>query len=123
MLWTGVQDGTTFTVRNGHVPRQTSSRTKNGLLVRVEGDALHQLNIWLYEHGEVLGAQIHAHPDEAYHSDTDDTFPIVTALGGLSLVVPHFCHRGLLPGSAAFRLGPSGWTQSRHPPAQLVQVT
>jgi hypothetical protein len=79
-------------------------------MVRVEGQALHELNLWLYEHNEVLAAQVHAHPTHAFHSDTDDTFPIVTALGGLSLVVPDFARRGVLTaGSAAFRLSRSGW--------------
>lgn len=104
------------------MPRQTSSRTKRGLLVRVEGKALHKLNMWLYEHGEVLGAQVHAHPDDAYHSDTDDTFPIVTSLGGLSLVVPNFCRAGLLTGSAAFRLTAAGWSVSERPVEQLIEV-
>jgi hypothetical protein len=123
VVWTGVLDGSSFNVRVGHVPPQTSYRTRDGLLVRVDGDALHQLNIWLYEHQQLLGAQVHAHPDRAYHSDTDDTFPIVTTLGGLSLVVPDFCRRGLLPRSAAYRLTPSGWAQSEHPVEQLIEVT
>lgn len=123
VVWTGVQHGETFTVCNGHVPRQTSSRTERGLMVRVEGEALHKLNIWLYKHGELLGAQVHAHPDDAYHSETDDTFPIVTARGGLSLVVPDFCRAGLLAGSAAFRLGAAGWTNSERPVEQLIEIT
>jgi hypothetical protein len=122
VFWSGLIEDDRFLVRNGHVPRQTSSRTRSGLMVRVEGDALHRLNVWLYEHGETLGAQVHAHPDDAYHSDTDDTFPIVTTLGGLSLVVPEFCRAGLLPGSAAFRLTEDGWTQSPCPVRQLVEV-
>lgn len=122
VVWTGHVEGAVFSVVNGHVPRQTSAKTESGLLVRVEGDALHQLNVWLYEHGETLGAQIHAHPDDAYHSDTDDTFPIVTTVGGLSLVVPEFCRDGLLPRSAAFRLSSAGWMRSHQPVAELVDV-
>jgi hypothetical protein len=110
VFWSGIIDGSELAVRTCHVPKQTSSKTRHGLMVRVEGQALHELNLWLYEHNEVLGAQVHAHPTRAFHSDTDDTFPIVTALGGLSLVVPDFARRGVLtPGSAAFRLSRSGW--------------
>jgi hypothetical protein len=110
VLWSGVIDGSELAVRTCHVPKQTSSKTRHGLLVRVEGQALHELNLWLYEHSEVLAAQVHAHPTGAFHSDTDDTFPIVTVLGGLSLVVPDFARRGVLTtGSAAFRLSRSGW--------------
>jgi hypothetical protein len=122
VVWSGVVDGDRFMVRNGHVPRQTSAKTKNGLMVRVDGAALHKLNVWLYEHGETLGAQVHAHPDDAYHSGTDDTFPIVTMAGGLSLVVPEFCRGGLLSGSAAFRLDATGWTASDEPAKSLIEV-
>jgi hypothetical protein len=110
VLWTGCVRGDVLQVRTCHVPRQTSRKTRRGLLVRVDGQALHELNVWLYEHGEVLGAQVHAHPTDAYHSDTDDEFPIVTSLGGLSLVVADFARDGVLTSqSAAYRLEPSGW--------------
>ena len=112
VLWTGVPNGEVFDVRTSHVPRQTSHKTKHGLLVRVEGQALHDLNMWMYEHGETLGAQIHAHPDGAYHSSTDDKHPIVTCLGGLSLVAADFARAGILaPSSAAYRLSASGWNR------------
>ena len=122
VFWTGAVDGDRFVVRHGHVPKQTASRTRRGLSVRVEGQALHELNVWLFDNEEVLGVQIHAHPTDAFHSETDDTFPIVTTLGGLSLVVPDFCRAGLLTGSAPFRLSPQGWTQSLRPAEELIEV-
>jgi hypothetical protein len=122
VFWSGMADGGVFEVLTAHVPEQTAYRTRNGLSVRVEGEALHRLNVWLYENGELLGAQVHAHPTDAYHSNTDDSFPIVTALGGLSLVVPDFCRRGLLPGSAAYRLTAEGWKASEAAVADLVEV-
>jgi hypothetical protein len=122
VFWTGVIDGGRFVVRHGHVPRQTASRSRRGLSVRVEGEALHKLNVWLFDNQEVLAVQVHAHPTDAFHSDTDDTFPIVTTLGGLSLVVPDFCRAGLLPDSAAFRLTPEGWTESPRPVDELVDI-
>jgi hypothetical protein len=112
VLWSGVIRGRELHVRRCHVPRQTSRKTSRGLQVRVEGRALHQLNVWLYEHEQMLAAQVHAHPTEAFHSGTDDTFPIVTSVGGLSLVVPDFARRGVLArDSAAFRLTRRGWEQ------------
>jgi hypothetical protein len=120
VIWTGHRDGEVFRVADGHIPKQVSARTKTGLLVTIEGEALHRLNMWLFENGQELAAQVHAHPTEAFHSDTDDTFPVVTASGGLSLVVADFCRDGLLaPTSAAFRLGPSGWDEV---PLDQVQV-
>jgi hypothetical protein len=120
VLWTGRLGGTQFDVVDGHVPKQTSAKTKNGLLVTVEGEALHKLNVWLYESGQVLAAQVHAHPTVAFHSDTDDAYPIVTTLGGLSLVAADFCRHGLLaPSSAAYRLGSTGWTEA---PLSIIEV-
>jgi hypothetical protein len=34
--------------------------------------------------------QVHTHPGEAFHSPTDDAFPIVHTTGFLSLVIPNF---------------------------------
>jgi hypothetical protein len=113
VLWSGRIAGDAFRVMAGHVPRQTSAKTRDGLLVRVEGEALHKMNVWLYEHEQLLGAQIHAHPRKAFHSETDDTYPIVTTLGGLSLVAANFCSRGLRHrSSAAYRLTPNGWAET-----------
>ena len=112
VLWSGAVDGDQFRAQSMHVPKQTSYRYKRGLLVRVEGDALHDLNKWLYEHGQVLAVQVHAHPRKAFHSDTDDTFPIVTARGGLSIVAADFCRDGLLSNQTAyFRLLDGEWQE------------
>lgn len=112
VLWSGIRDIDTLYIRTAHLPRQTAYQLPEGLCVRVLGDELHRLNLWLFEHHEQLAVQVHSHPTEAYHSETDDTFPIVTVRGGLSLVVPDFGRRGTRgPGIAAYRLGPSGWDE------------
>lgn len=126
VLWTGTAcDDGVFTIRTPHVPAQTSYRLDTGLCVRVGGDELHRLNMWLYEAGEVLAVQIHSHPTRAYHSDTDDAYPMVTQIGGLSIVLPDFGAPGLTgPGVATYRLAASGWRRLRDRPAtQLLKVT
>jgi hypothetical protein len=123
VLWSGVQERNTFQIRTGHLPRQTAYHLPDGLCVRVEGDELHRLNVWLFEHCERLAVQVHSHPTEAYHSETDDTYPIVTVRGGLSLVVPDFGRTGLLgKGVAYYRLGLSGWDElSLDEARQMIQ--
>jgi hypothetical protein len=112
VLWTGVINGESFDVITPHVPKQTSYRLESGLCVRVAGDELHRLNRWMFEAGEILGVQVHSHPTDAYHSETDDAYPMVTLLGGLSIVVPQFGRDGIAcPGTAAYRLSPQGWTE------------
>jgi hypothetical protein len=113
VLWSGVVDGPEFRVLASHVPRQTAFRFNSGVCVRVDGTELHRLGVWLFEARQQLGAQIHSHPRDAYHSETDDAFPIVNTLGGLSIVVPWFgLEQWFAPGTAAYRLQhASGWRE------------
>ena len=120
ILWSGVVRDHRLLVRTSHCPKQIAYRLAGGLCVRVEADELHCLNVWLYENAERLAIQVHSHPTEAIHSDTDDAYPIVTTLGGLSLVVPDFARYGVRgPRTALYRLSNAGWrrlspTAARH---------
>jgi hypothetical protein len=46
--------------------------------------------IHLGETGKGIRVQIHTHPRLAFHSLTDDAFPIIHTPGFLSLVIPNF---------------------------------
>lgn len=51
------------------------------------------LNTFWVELAEInmgVRVQIHTHPAEAFHSASDDAFPIIHRAGFLSLVVPNF---------------------------------
>jgi len=114
VLWGGrlEEHGRRLAFECAYVPEQTTSRTSDGLLVVVEGDALFRVNRAFYERGLILSAQIHSHPTDAYHSATDDAFPLMTLTGGLSGVVPDFGAAGRdgLSGWAWYRLiGPAEW--------------
>lgn len=37
-----------------------------------------------------IRAQVHTHPGAAFHSATDDRFPVISQAGFLSIVIPHF---------------------------------
>lgn len=113
-----------LTFSSALLPAQTAHRTPLGLLVTVEGRALFEVNRALRERGEILAAQLHAHPTDAFHSDTDDRRPLATLLGALSIVVPDFARHGLTAADrwAWFRLfGPCDWRPIR--PEGLVEVT
>jgi hypothetical protein len=125
VFWVGNRNGTTFTVTDAYVPAQDAYHTSDGHCVIVKGDALHQLNEWLYTNRRELIAQIHSHPTEAYHSETDDEYPIATRLGSLSLVVPDFAEDDfVLDSVAAYRLTIDGW-EELHPEQKqnLFEVT
>lgn len=114
VLWGGTLDdtGETFHFVSGYFPEQTTSRGKDGLLVTVTGEALFRVNRAFYSEGLTLAAQVHSHPTDAYHSSTDDAYPLMTLVGGLSAVVPDFGQggRSRLDEWAWYRLrGPGEW--------------
>lgn len=97
VVWGATVDdrGTVVTFDTAVAPRQSAHRTPHGLLVTVDGDALFAVNRTLYARGRVLAGQVHSHPTDAYHSDTDDHYPLVTLTGALSVVVPDFATNGV----------------------------
>ncbi|MDP9470645.1 MAG: hypothetical protein M3Q71_08250 [Chloroflexota bacterium] len=121
-LWAGTLEGTAFHVRETVIPAQRELRTGGGVAVVVDGDELHRLNLWLYEHRMTLIAQLHSHPGAAYHSPTDDALPIATAVGSLSLVVPDFARAPFaLDRCAVYRLaGDGAWVELA--PAQAREL-
>lgn len=123
VLWSGRRDGDIFTVADLHFPKQTSYRSYAGLCVKVDGSELHRLNVWLYEAKQVVGVQIHSHPRSAYHSDTDDAFPMATIDGSLSIVLPWFARDGWESAEiAAYRLEEVEWVEVPHPLSELIEV-
>jgi hypothetical protein len=89
-LFAGTLDGPNAYITEAILPLQKSYKLSSGLMYSVEGDELHRINVWLYENKLKLIAQMHSHPQEAYHSETDDAYPIMSTEGGLSIVVPNF---------------------------------
>lgn len=89
-LLAGYEKGNEFYISQTIIPKQTAYRLELGLLYAVDADELHRINVWLYENNLSIIAQIHSHPNEAYHSETDNAYPIVATKGGISIVVPRF---------------------------------
>lgn len=56
----------------------------------VDDDWLSRLWLDLAEKNIGVRIQVHTHPREAFHSYTDDQYPIVHTPGFLSLVIPDF---------------------------------
>lgn len=104
-LFAGKEDGLTFNIEHTIVPRQKAMSMEEGLLYAVDSEELYRINVWLYENKLSLMAQIHSHPSRAYHSSTDDAYPIVATIGGISIVVPDFASKPIeLSGWAVYRL-------------------
>lgn len=123
VVWGGqLLDDETLTFTSCYVPKQTAHKTSSGLLVTVDGEALFRMNRAFYEQREIAAGQVHTHPTDAYHSDTDDHFPLVTLRGALSLVIPDFARngRGAVDQWAWYRLVDQGvWTEAAEAGTQI----
>ncbi|MRX37375.1 hypothetical protein GJR93_30640 [Aminobacter sp. MDW-2] len=121
-LWVGQVADDTATVERALIPEQRLIRGPDGVGVYVDGNELHRINVWLFDHGLRILAQIHSHPTDAYHSDTDDDNALATAAGSLSLVVPDFARGPAdLSRTAVYRLDQRGlWTHV--PPADVGRL-
>jgi hypothetical protein len=125
VLWVGTRDEATFHVVEAIIPAQRALKSLDGVCITIDSDELFRLNRYLYERGFQIIAQIHSHPTDAYHSETDDTYPVATTVGALSLVVPDFArHKFHLSHCAVFRLIPgSGWCElERSSVSQLIHI-
>ena len=123
VIWSGTRDDNVFTVAKVHIPDQVSYKLDAGLCVRIDGAELHRLNVWLYEAQQVIGVQVHSHPADAYHSETDDTYPVATLDGSLSIVLPFFGRDGWESRDiAAYRLGQHGWVELASPLRDSIEV-
>jgi len=56
----------------------------------VDNTWLNSFWLELANKGHGIRVQVHTHPGEAFHSSTDDDYPIVHSVGFLSLVIPNF---------------------------------
>ena len=123
VIWSGTLDDDVFAVARVHIPEQVSYRIGAGFCVKIDGSELHRLNVWLYKAQQTIGAQVHSHPAEAYHSDTDDRYPVATQDGSLSIVFPYFGRDGWESSDvAAYRLGQDGWVELDGHLSDLIEV-
>ena len=121
ILWLGeITPGEAKVIR-AFTPKQKAISSEDGVGYFVSGDTLFQLNRDLSESGLRLIAQVHSHPQEAYHSAADDRYAIVTAEGGFSLVVPNFGRAPADPTSwAVYRLHGRDWLELNEKEAQSI---
>lgn len=86
VLWLGHDDGETAEVT--HVFQPTHRASADYFHIPREGVV--QLMNYLDQHSVRVLAQVHTHPEEAFHSAADDKWALVRHLDALSLVLPHF---------------------------------
>lgn len=67
-----------------------------------------------------IRAQVHTHPGAAFHSRTDDRFPVAQQAGLLSLVIPRYAARDDLRGAYLCELDEQGHWEERSIEGALV---
>jgi hypothetical protein len=114
-----------FEIKTTIIPAQKAYNIEGGLLYSVGEEELHRINVWLYENNMTLISQIHSHPGRAYHSETDDAYPIVATVGGISIVVPDFAIKSFaVQDWAVYRLSYDNiWVeQTKHQVQSLINI-
>lgn len=86
VLWLAQDDDDAIRVQRVYRPDQQARAD----IFRIPAASMSQLMSTLSTDELMIGAQVHSHPREAFHSLADDTWAIVRHVGALSLVVPDF---------------------------------
>jgi proteasome lid subunit RPN8/RPN11 len=107
-------------VVEAYEPIQETSR----VLFWLPPESVRAMMQYLKEHQLIAVGQVHSHPGEAFHSETDDKCSLIGKVGAISVVVPNFAKgitlRNFVSKAAFFYLVPSGdWALAT--PAQVKQ--
>ena len=80
---------------------------------RVSLDTVFKIGDEIHDKNEILLAQIHTHPREAFHSYVDDTYPISHRIGFVSIVIPNFAQNVTLLSECTILeyLGKARWNE------------
>jgi hypothetical protein len=92
VAWSGVSVPEGFKVCSVLPPTQNGSEHVGGLLL--SDAAMESIADQILRKREILIAQVHSHPGEAFHSHIDDNYPLIHRTGFLSIVIPYFGRYG-----------------------------
>jgi proteasome lid subunit RPN8/RPN11 len=86
VLWLGRRSGANIQVVDVYRPVQTADED----MFHIPPEGMQALHKELRARRLMVAAQIHSHPERAFHSQADDRWAIIRHEGALSLVVPDF---------------------------------
>jgi proteasome lid subunit RPN8/RPN11 len=112
VLWLACGTPNGRLVTEAYVPEQEASHD----FFRIPPESMAALLAHLGQTGSLIAAQVHSHPEEAFHSEADDRWAIVRHVGALSIVVPYFAKQisvgNFLGQVAMFRLNDANqWSE------------
>lgn len=85
-LWVGQKTDTVFRVSDVWFPKQTNTP----ISYEVPEEEEFRINKKLNNESLILMCQIHTHPGDAFHSNTDDEGSALVLPGSLSIVIPDY---------------------------------
>ncbi len=85
MYWTGPGGSPSLVDGQDHPDHQGSPAG-----YEIESDWLTRYWFRLARERRAIRTQVHTHPGTAFHSDTDDHWPVVSQPGFISIVIPSF---------------------------------
>jgi len=89
--WTGIFKRNEAIVRSAIFPGDYADNPKSGWgFSHVDLETAFKVGNEIHKRKEYLFIQLHTHPFEAFHSYTDNNYPISHRLGFISIVIPHF---------------------------------
>lgn len=94
VLW-AVRSDNPARVVEAIIPDQEPIPATEGACVVLPLPFRERLTRELHERGLYIAIQVHSHPGEAFHSDTDDRYPVIHHRGAISIVVPYFARYGM----------------------------
>lgn len=86
VLWLGKRNAQYSTVTHVYQPIHRAAAD----FFRIPKEGMANLMQYMDTHEVSVIAQVHSHPQEAFHSRADDEWAIVRHLGALSIVLPDF---------------------------------
>lgn len=122
VLFSGVVLPPTATIRSVvYPPQKAVSDGNGGVGVYVTGQSLFEIARWAARRNEILLGQMHSHPGRAFHSRTDDAYPLVSLPGAFSVVAPNFCRMPIdLSQCACYRCTRGKWIPAS--PEEIFKV-
>ena len=107
VLWLGSRSDDVTVIEEAFIPIQTNASD----YFKIPREGMAELMKHLRESDLIIAAQVHSHPEDAFHSYADDHWAIVRHVDALSLVLPHFAlktnRESFVPDAAVFQLSDS----------------
>jgi len=89
VLWFGQRETNGVEIRELYLPRQTTSK----ISIRISAKGMREILDKVRSSRLMVAAQVHSHPEGAFHSYSDDCLAIPRHEGAISLVLPDFALR------------------------------